>query len=88
MEKKLKIIGIISICLGLVATALCIIPWGIFFAILAGFLGLIVSTIYIYLDTKNQINSKRFTAGIIGMILSSTPILFMITIIILSKVNS
>lgn len=88
MEKRLKVLGIVSVSLGLIATLLCIIPLGIFFAILAGFLGLIVSTIYIFIDTKHQINTKRITPGVIGMLLSSTPILFMIVIIILSKMNS
>lgn len=87
MEQKLKILGIISLSLGIISALLCIIPLGIFFAILSGFFGLIFSSIYIFIDTRNQINTKRFTAGVLGMILSSIPILLMLTVIILAKIN-
>jgi len=94
MKKRLKILSISSISLGVLAAGLSLLtfvisfPFAFFFAILIGFLGLISSTFYIFIDTKYQINTKRFTPGVIGMILSSTPILFMIGIIILSKINS
>ncbi len=89
MNKQLKVIGTIAISLGIIASIACVImPLGIFFAIPIGFLGLILSTIYIFIDTKNQINIKKITLGIVGMILSSVPVLFMIVFIILNKVKS
>jgi hypothetical protein len=89
MEKRLKILGFVSISLGILAALLCItpIPFAVIFAVLSGFFGLVFSSIYIFIDTKNEINTKKFTPGIIGMILSSIPILFMLAIIILSKIN-
>lgn len=85
MQQRLRIIGYISITLGVLAALLC--PFAIFYGIIAGFFGMIVSTIYIFIDTRNEINTKRFTAGILGMLLSSVPILFMLAIIIITKLN-
>jgi nicotinamide riboside transporter PnuC len=89
LDKKLKIIGNTSITLGIIAALLCITPisFGVFFAILAGFFGMIMSSIYIFIDTKHEFNTKKLTPGIIGMMLSSIPIVFMLVIIILSKIN-
>jgi hypothetical protein len=89
MEKKLKILGYFCISLGLLAAVLCITPvkFGVFFAILAGFLGMLSSSIYVFIDTRNEINNKKFTAGVLGMILSSIPIIFMLVIMIMSKMN-
>ena len=82
---KLKYIGYASVTLGIIAALLC--PIAIFFGIIAGFFGMIVSTIYIFIDTKNEINTKKLTPGVIGMLLSSVPVLFMLTLIIISKIN-
>jgi hypothetical protein len=89
MEKRLKILGYVSISLGILAAVLCItpMPFAVLFAVLSGFFGLLCSSIYIFIDTRNEINTKKFTPGIIGMILSSIPIFFMLAIIILSKIN-
>lgn len=88
MEQKLKIIGIVALIFGALATLLSFFPFGIFFALLAGFIGMIVSGIYIGIDTRNEINQKKITPGVIAMILSSVPILIMLGVIILSKINS
>ena len=85
MEQRLKIIGYISVTLRALAALLC--PFAIFYGIIAGFFGMIVSTIYIFIDTRNEINTRRFTAGMLGMLLSSIPILFMLAIIIITKLN-
>ena len=89
MEKRLKTIGTVSISLGVLAALLCVTPfaYGVFFAMVAGFLGLISSTIYIFIYTKNEISTFKMTPGIIGMVLSSIPVLLMLIIIILSKIN-
>ncbi len=87
MEKKLKIIGGFSLTFGSIAALLCIIPFGVFYAILAGFFGMICSSIYIFIDTRNEINTKKITPGVIGLILSSIPVLLILIVIILSKIN-
>lgn len=89
MEKKLRTLGYISVSLGALAAILCVtpMPYAVMFAVLTGFFGLLCSSIYVFIDTRNELNVKRFTPGILGMILSSIPILFMLAIIILSKIN-
>jgi hypothetical protein len=89
LEKKLTVLGYICVGLGILAALLCVIPlsFGVFYAILAGFLGMVTSSVYVFIDTRNEINQKKFTAGVLGMILSSIPILFMLTIMIMSKMN-
>jgi len=89
MENKIKIIGVCSIVLGSIAALLCIIPIssGVFFAVLTGFLGTICSSIYIFIDTRNEINTKKITPGVIGLILSSIPIVLILAVIVLSKIN-
>lgn len=87
MEKRLKVLGIVSVILGVAAAALCIIPNKLFFAILIGFIGMICSCIYVFINTKNEINTRKFTAGILGMILSSVPVIFMLIFIIIAKMN-
>ncbi|MCW3085625.1 MAG: hypothetical protein JWP12_2991 [Bacteroidetes bacterium] len=85
MEAKLKYIGYASLTLGFLAALLC--PLAIFWGILTGFFGMIVSSIYIFIDTKNEINTKKLTPGVIGLLLSSVPVLFMLAIIIIVKIN-
>jgi hypothetical protein len=46
-----------------------------------GFLGMICSAIYVYIDTKNEINTSTITPGIIGVLLSSTPVLLILILI-------
>lgn len=87
MEQRIKILGYASLLLGIISALLCVVPFGVFFALITGFFGMIVSSIYIYLDTKHEINNKKFTIGIWGMVLSSLPVLLLLAIIILSKIN-
>jgi hypothetical protein len=89
LKKKLTVLGYICVGLGILAALLCVIPlsFGVFYAILAGFLGMVTSSVYVFIDTRNEVNQKKFTAGVLGMILSSIPILFMLTIMIMSKMN-
>ncbi|MDF2438062.1 MAG: hypothetical protein K0Q95_2438 [Bacteroidota bacterium] len=89
LERRLKILGYVCIGFGLLAALLCITPikFAVFYAILAGFIGMVTSSIYVFIDTRNEINKKKFTPGVIGMILSSIPILFMLAIIVMTKMN-
>jgi hypothetical protein len=89
MKKKLKVIGICSLVLGGIAALLCVIgiPFAVFFAVLTGFLGTICSTIYIFIDTRYEINTKKITPGIVGLILSSIPILLILIAIVRSQLK-
>ena len=87
MHQKIKILGVASITIGIIAALLCLIPFGLFLSLPVGFLGMICSTIYVYIDTKNNINTKKLTAGVIGMILSSIPIVIVLFIIVMSSIN-
>lgn len=82
--KNLKILGIASVTIGVIAALLCFAPYGVFLSLPAGFLGMICSCVYIFLDMKNDVNTKRFTPGVIGVILNSLPILFVLIIIIMT----
>ncbi len=88
MQKKLKILGIAAIVIGCMAGLLCIVPRGFFIAIPVGFIGMICSGIYVFIDTRQEINTKKITPGIIGMLLSSLPVLFMLTFMILKFFNT
>lgn len=88
MEKTLRILGIACIAIGIAATAVSFMPYGIFLGIILSFFGMVLSTIYIFLDMKHQINTAKITAGVIGMFLSSIPVLIMIGIMIYSKMTS
>lgn len=77
-----KISGYLSISFG-IACSLCLInPNFLLFALLFSMLGFIFSTINIYINTKYEITKKSFSIGYIGMILSSSPVLFLLLIII------
>ncbi len=86
MNKKIKILGIVSIIVGSITALLCILPIarGLFIALPLGFTGMVCSGIYVFIDTKNQIGSKKFTPGIIGMLLSSAPVLLIIAFTIIN----
>ena len=78
MEKKLQLLGIVSIILGVAAALLCLLPWGFLTALPVGFTGMLCSVIYIFIDTRYEINTKKITPGIIGVILSSVPVLLIL----------
>jgi hypothetical protein len=80
MENNLKTLGIVCIILGIATVAVCF--FSLFLALPIGFLGMICSSIYVYIDTKNEINTSGFTKGIIGMVLSSSPVLFILILIV------
>lgn len=82
--KKLKLVGIISIILGSLAALFCLFPGGIIIALPIGFLGMIVSGIYIFIDTRDEINTSKITPGIISMLLSSAPVLLILTFIVIN----
>ena len=85
MQKKLKVLGIVSLIIGSIAALLCLFPMGLIVALPVGFIGMIVSGIYVFIDTKNDVTNKKITPGIIGMLLSSIPVLFILLFIILGS---
>ena len=85
MEKRIKILGIIALSLGIIAALLCILPYGLFLSLPTGFLGMLTSTTYVYFDTKYGISKKKLSLGVIGILLSSIPIILVLAIIIMSK---
>ncbi len=85
MQKQIKILGIASLALGVLSAIIWMLPYGLMLALPIGFLGMVISTIYVYLDTKYELNKKKITPGIIGIILSSIPIIVILIIIILSR---
>jgi hypothetical protein len=88
LQKRLKILGIISILIGCTAALLCISSTrGLFFAIPVGFIGMLCSGIYVFIDTRNEVNTKKITPGIIAMVLSSVPVLFMLVFMIIDYYN-
>lgn len=88
LQKRLKILGIISILFGCAAALLCISSRkGLFFAIPIGFIGMLCSGIYVFIDTRNEVNTKKITPGIIAMVLSSVPVLFMLVFMIIDHYN-
>ncbi|MCE9539447.1 MAG: hypothetical protein K8R85_09545 [Bacteroidetes bacterium] len=86
MEKKLNILGKVSIAIGIITALLCISPitGAPIISLPIGFIGMICSCIYIFIDTQKEINAKKFTPGIIGLLLSSTPVLLILTFIIIN----
>ncbi|MES2592022.1 MAG: hypothetical protein V4608_09065 [Bacteroidota bacterium] len=85
MQKKLRVLGIVSVVIGGIAALLALYPSkGLLFALPLGFAGMICSSIYIFIDTKNEINSKAVTPGIVGLFLSSIPVLLILIFIIIN----
>jgi len=86
MHKKLKTLGIVSIVIGSVTALLCItpIPGSQILALPIGFIGMICSCIYIFIDTKKEINTKKFSPGIIGLLLSSSPVVLILAFTIIN----
>jgi hypothetical protein len=79
MEGNLKTLGIVSILVGVTTTILCF--FSLKLALPLSILGMMASGIYVFIDTKNQVNNTTITPGIIGMILSSVPVLFVLFMI-------
>lgn len=87
MTKTINILGIISVVIGIVAAVLCAIPMGLFYAITTGFVGFMCSTIYIGLNTRHQVNTKKLNPGIIALLLNSVPLFYVLIGIIATKLK-
>lgn len=80
MQNKFKLLGILSIGIGMLTALLCILPiaGAAVISLPFGFVGMICSCIYIFIDTQKELSTKRFTPGIIGLLLSSTPVILIL----------
>jgi len=87
MTKTVNILGIISIIIGLAAAILCIIPYGIFYAIPTGFAGFVCTTVYIGLNMRHQVNTKKLNPGIIALLLNSVPLIYILIGVIITKMH-
>lgn len=88
-EKKIKLLGIISLIIGVLVALISIYPTSrsLFIALPLGFIGMLCSSAYIYIDTTHSINSKKITPGIIGIVLNSIPVLIILVFIIYNFLN-
>ena len=83
MQKKIKLLGIISIVIGSIAALLCLSPVTLIYSLPVGFIGMVCSCIYIFIDTRDELSTKKFTPGVIGVLLSSIPVLLIVTFTII-----
>ena len=89
LQKKIKVLGIISLIIGSITAIFCVTTvQGLFYAIPLGFIGMVCSGAYIFIDTRNEINKNKITPGVIAMLLSSTPVLIMLAMMIISRFKS
>lgn len=73
--------GYLSVLVGLLAT-LCIfrIQW-MYYGVALAFIGMVLSLINIFLNTKYYFDQEKFPKGYLGLFLSSLPVIFMMLII-------
>jgi hypothetical protein len=76
-----KILGYLSIAVGLAATGCMFKIQNMFFAIALSILGFILSGINIYLNQKYYHEEETYPKGYFGMLFSSLPVLFMMFVI-------
>lgn len=86
MIKTTRAVGIVAITFGLIASifAFIHIMWPMI-AVVAGFLGFLFSSVYIFLNARYSVNTKTFNPGTIGLLLSSVPVIFFIIIVLSSR---
>ena len=77
-----KLSGILSLVFGTLSCLILIKPYLLMFALLSAIIGFIFSTLNIYMNAKYEITKKAFSAGYVGMMLSSFPVIFLLVLII------
>jgi hypothetical protein len=84
MEKLTLTVGRIALFLGGAAallTAFSLIkPFFlvVLLALFSGLLGFMTSSVYIILNLRFQVNTRKMTPGLIGLFLSSLPVLYIL----------
>lgn len=76
-----KLIGYLSIIVGLVATGCIFKIQNVFYGIALSILGFILSGINIYLNMKYYYEEEKYPKGYFGMLFSSLPVLFLMFVI-------
>ena len=74
-----KLSGYISLALGILACALLINPFYLFFSLLSAIIGFIFATVNIFQNAKYEY--AKFGLGYISMILCSVPVIFLLVLI-------
>ena len=85
MIKTTRTIGIFAIAFGLIASIFAFIQlyWPLI-AVISGFLGFMCSSLYVLFNARYQVSKKTFNPGLVGMLLSSIPLIFFF-ILVFSK---
>ncbi|MBI2721578.1 MAG: hypothetical protein HYX39_05335 [Bacteroidetes bacterium] len=76
-----KLLGYLSIVIGLAATGCMFKIQNMFYGIALAILGFILSGINVYLNTKYYSEEETYPKGYFGMFFSSLPVLFMLFVI-------
>ncbi|MBC7862937.1 MAG: hypothetical protein IAF38_08170 [Bacteroidia bacterium] len=83
--KFLKTAGYLSIFFGTLAVLFTIQPAFLVFGLLAAIIGFIFSVIFIFIKTKHQVKTGRINQGLVGMLLCSVPVLYILISIIIAS---
>lgn len=79
MPKYIPLIGWLGLVCGIVSAASAFLPgWGAFISMTAMLPGFLLSSLYVMMSTRHQIEMPKINPGYIGMILSSTPLILFI----------
>ncbi|MCW3077600.1 MAG: hypothetical protein JWO32_2209 [Bacteroidetes bacterium] len=76
-----KLLGYLSIIIGLCAAACIFKIQNMFYGIAIAIVGFIISGINIYLNMKYYSEEEKYPKGYLGMLFSSLPVLFMLFVI-------
>jgi hypothetical protein len=80
-----KLAGYLSLFFGTLSVLFTVQIHFLFFGLITSILGFIASITYIFIKTRNEIKTGFFNQGIVGMLLSSVPVLVLLVIIFSSK---
>jgi hypothetical protein len=79
MQKYIPLIGWAGLIFGIVTAIAAFMPGlGFFIAITAMLPGFLLSSLYVMLSSRHQVETPRIHPGYIGMVLSSVPIVLFI----------
>ena len=91
MERYTRLAGTIAFLMGLTAALLnglyLLSPVTIlmFSALICGMLGFIISCLYIILNQRYPVSQHVITPGMVGLLLSSAPVIYILVMNILTK---
>jgi hypothetical protein len=91
MEKFTRLAGLAALLLGLIAAALTGLYLAspvtifMFIALICGMLGFLTSCAYIILNQRYPVSVHIITPGMVGLILSSAPVIYILIMNIIHK---